>query len=802
MRKIILFSLFIFTFLISPASAFSDDVERYPNGVYTDYWEHFSITNKIQGSTSVDQGTVTAITNPNGFFTTNLELYAAYGAKYASGNGEKYSGIRSNMGIDPSYMSFVVSRAYYNRNGGSGTGYVHIALYTEDNVLITSYADRVPRDTVGMLLDSKYEIIKTSSSTYSIYKNGTLLDSIYSSVPGYMGNVKLYIAAKAVHAYEGTATYRTATYVYVDDISSSSIIGLPEIVTDGQTNISFTWSGQLIRNNPSSEYKITLYSITGENAGKIKEWVISGTSAEHGYISESRNDLLESYYGLYLLEMTKGSIIIQDTYFYHDSLTDPQGFPEILFRASSNVESEIRDENNNGGTISGGGLVYLYPDIKESGVYDISYNVLENPYSIRNTLTKVYNTTTLNGTNLLFSGLSGQNYYVSIDGAAINSTQGLDTWDCSLTWDNANTHTILFSPDLTAPGVWGYVKNSATNSPIKSATVAIRNETGTIFLYTDSDGMYYQTKGITPGSYNVSASKSGYSSSIPVILSAIEGATTRQDFFLDKESGAGVYYAPHDVSFTVLEYWYSSTGLPGVSYAVYDDENESVKNGTTGSKGTFTVKDMDAGKNYTFILNYNGSTYTEYIEPGLTEYTLVLNKEGIIHQYFNSWLNLTYAETPDNVTVHYTSSKAVSEASLTVTASNGSQVQANSLNTTSGSFLFSKAEGDYILQFNIEASDGSTASQAWSISSPPEVNLFPDSYPTWLKNTLFVAIIIIFLLAFGKSKNDIACGSVAVLTSFGYYFEWLSCSFNFVVLVWIIAIGAIFLHYKRTGAVG
>lgn len=379
------------------------------------------------------------------------------------------------------------------------------------------------------------------------------------------------------------------------------------------------------------------------------------------------------------------------------------------------------------------------------------------------------------------------------------------SWNYTITdWTDLTTHIFSFSPDLTKPGVYGYIKDTATQTPIKSATVTISNNSSTQYVYTDSTGLYYLTEGMALGeTYSVTAAKTGYTQSASFNAKTVAGATTRKDLFMDSlSSGSGIYYAAHDVTFTVLEYWYSAVGLPGVSYSVYDNSSELLKSGTTGSKGTFSVKDMDQGVKYTIVLTYNGNTYTEYIEPGLTEYNLVLNKEGIVHEYYNNWLTLSYVETPGNVSVLFNSNKTITAASLTVTASNGTIVQADTLNSTSGTFSFNFTDGDYILQFNIEASDGSAASQIWAISYPSQVTLFPASYPAWLKNVLFVAIITIFLLAFGKSKNDIACGSVAVLTSLGYYFEWLTCSFNFVVLIWIIALGAIFLHYKRTGAVG
>ena len=316
--------------------------------------------------------------------------------------------------------------------------------------------------------------------------------------------------------------------------------------------------------------------------------------------------------------------------------------------------------------------------------------------------------------------------------------------------------------------------------------------------------MFYLTQGMEVGSYNVSASKTGYTASIPFRIQTEAGTTTRKDIFLEKASGEGTYYATHDVTFTVLEYWYSSVGLPGVLYSVTDEEGELTKAGYTDSKGKFVIEDMGEATNYTFVLSNNGTNYTEYIQPGLTEYNIVLNKQTeIIHEYYNNWLNLIYTEDHGNITVSYESNKTVSAAAVTVTAGNGTAIYSGNSSNLSGSFsLVLPADGDYIIIFDIEALDGDTASQTWTLTNAPTITLFPDSYPTWLKNVLYVGIIIIFLLAFGKSKNDVACGSAAVLVSLGYYFEWLSCGFNFVVLVWIIAFGAIYLHYKRTGALG
>lgn len=140
-----------------------------------------------------------------------------------------------------------------------------------------------------------------------------------------------------------------------------------------------------------------------------------------------------------MLELSRGSgsDVLTDTYFYYDQLSNPNGFPELLFLAESDVNTEIRDEDNHGGEIAGGGSVYLSPSIQSDGTYTFTYDILETPYSIKTELTDVYNTTAINGTTIQYTGLSNQNYRISIDGADAGSTGGGDTYSHTFTdWIN------------------------------------------------------------------------------------------------------------------------------------------------------------------------------------------------------------------------------------------------------------------------------------------------------------------------------------------------------------------------------
>lgn len=789
MRKYI-FSFLIFLFLSSTASAFSDDIERYPIN-YTDKWALYC-TETTNGGISVE--TLADNRQPS-----NTVLSLTVWAKRLSGGGqtENYGYLIPYEESSPTYFSFIVTSLNIP-SFNDISGVTAKVIRPSDGATIAQFSS------VGYSTnypDTKYEIIQ-SGSYYNLYRNGTLLQSVVNQIPSYTGNV-YYCPGAYIKAYNYGTFSSTIRY---DDLTDSSIIGTAETINEGNDHFNFTWSAQLMRNYAGSDFSITLYSLSNQNnTGELYTWKIpqsdNTSTPEHGYFSLLRNSILGESYGLYLLEMSRGSVVLSDTYFYYYQLANPQSLPEILYIGESNVNTEIRDEDNNGGEILGGDSVYLYPAKNENGIYNISYKILETPYSITLELTKVYNTTALYETNIIISGLSGQNYNIKLNGDSKGRNEGADTFTLSISDFAPLTQIITIEPDYTLPGVWGYIKNEETQTPLKSATVTITNGTYTEYLYTDTNGMFYKTAGIIEGSYNVSAAKTGYTTSNIYQITTAAGATSRQDIFLAKSSGAGVYYAPHDVIFHVKENYYSDT-LTGVGYNVSDTE-DVIKTGYTDSEGSFTVAEMSPDTNYTIILSYQGTNYTKYIEPGLSEYTLYLTEGSAIHTYVNNWLTLTYTETGGNVTVNYISNKTVSGATLTATAGDGSTFYTETLTNTSGSFNTNLSTGtDFNILFTIEATDGSKASQAWTYTAAPTVNLFPSSYPDWLKNILFGGVIIVFMLSFGKSKNDLACGVAAMLCSLGYYFGWLICSFNFVVLIWIIAAGAIFLHYKRTGHLG
>jgi len=397
MRKI-LFSLFLFLLLFSSSASAWEDSAVYD----TDISEKWTILAPVSGGVSI-------VSDPTGV-ADNTVIYMGPSAHYAD-----VMYIRSIYPIPAKYISWIHKGGVRNSDGA----YVYeISDYATGAKLIRFHVS----SSIDIPPNSKMEIV-FSSSTVDLFRNGELIQSLVNPGIAQSDTVRLTFGVTAGGQFQKS--------MYIDDIATSSTIGISKLCYESKTNITFTWSSQLMRSYQTQQ-RIDLYSLTNpNNAGIVKTWNIpledDSTTSEHGYISFSRSEVIGDNFGLYLLEMSRGSDVLTDQYFYFDQLANPTGYPEILFIGESSVKTEIRDENHNGGEIQGGGSVYLYPEIKEDATYNFTYNILEAPYKIKTELTTVYNNTAINSTTIHYTGLSNQNYKISVDGAPFQETRASGT---------------------------------------------------------------------------------------------------------------------------------------------------------------------------------------------------------------------------------------------------------------------------------------------------------------------------------------------------------------------------------------
>ncbi len=123
----------------------------------------------------------------------------------------------------------------------------------------------------------------------------------------------------------------------------------------------------------------------------------------------------------------------------------------------------------------------------------------------------------------------------------------------------------------------GMVTDDDTGDPIEGATVQIGARSGT----TAADGTY-SIANVPVGTYDVTASKTGYTSSTVSDITITDGDTTTQDFTLTPAAGPGT------LTGTITN---SATGLPVAGALVEVDGEER----TTGANGVYTFASIESG---------------------------------------------------------------------------------------------------------------------------------------------------------------------------------------------------------------
>ncbi|MCK9577567.1 MAG: hypothetical protein M0R51_16805, partial [Clostridia bacterium] len=122
--------------------------------------------------------------------------------------------------------------------------------------------------------------------------------------------------------------------------------------------------------------------------------------------------------------------------------------------------------------------------------------------------------------------------------------------------------------------------------------------------------------------YYVSVKKTGYDTSdiTPVNVTASE--VTIQNIAIQ---AAQSYFAPTDCTIKVKQHWYSFSGVPGITYAYYQNgDTATLGAGTTDSTGRFTMSDVEIGVRYKVVLTTDAGIQTEYIMPSSSELSFII----------------------------------------------------------------------------------------------------------------------------------------------------------------------------------
>lgn len=401
-KKYTFFSVLALLLFSTPGGAFEDTVERYYNSDPASMWDISTYTNN--GGTQ----SVSVVQYPEENLNTVLKLYISN--SHNTVHTTSYAKIKSLDSISQQYFAYTVCNgssiwAEYPTNRDI---HVEISYYSKDT-------DALLFSLVTGATPGKYEIVKSSSTAFTVYSNGVQYTTISNNIPSYTGDVYVSIDVEMNSIYISA----TSALLYIDDLTDSSCLGVSPELNDVDINVAFTWSEQLLRNYPDAEHKIQLTCLSGDNTGDIKSWIVpennTGGGDEWGYIVFDRLDVLGTNFGLYMLELSRDDIALANTYFYYYEVSNLVDYPDTLFTGSGTASMEISSPVCSGGEIESGESIYLVPEDVTGGIFPFTFNLNEESYSFTTNIETVYGNEYVNATPITFEGLQN-NYQVTLDG--------------------------------------------------------------------------------------------------------------------------------------------------------------------------------------------------------------------------------------------------------------------------------------------------------------------------------------------------------------------------------------------------
>jgi len=291
--KQILLVLFALMFCVGPVSAFEDSVQRYTYGI-SDLW--LLTDNHSSGSISVYQ-------YPSTYSTSNCIRFESSGS---TTSGMLY--IETLEDISPSYFAFKVrggsvlnhpDNAYdtYLRYYASSNNSLILSVNLPELFGISSSATQTPDIAF-------YEFIKSGDNVV-VYKDGVEYGSV-GSLAGFSGTVHMRFD------YGSSANVLS---LIIDDISTSSILGMNQDWTQANTYIDTSYGIQSMESFPSADYSVQTSRIT---TGAVINTTQLGSGASGdpaGFVRWNRNDIFGDNFGLYQSRILRDGNVLASTKF-------------------------------------------------------------------------------------------------------------------------------------------------------------------------------------------------------------------------------------------------------------------------------------------------------------------------------------------------------------------------------------------------------------------------------------------------------------------------------------------------------
>ena len=281
MRSILIFVLLVLMICAGPVSALEDSVQRYSTGQISDVWS---------SQTSGLGGTVSIVQYPSTYPTSkSIKLIATNGNPYDNGIT-----IKTNEIISFDYVAFT-----WRYSGGDQLTNIKVDYYDSEGNLVLETAN------IGTVHSGdRYELTRSGNSIYLSVNGGsnTNLGSVFNST-GYFGITAHCSASGAPSTF------------YIDDISTSSILGMNQDWTQASTNIDMSYGVQSMNSFPTADYSVEVSNVA---TGSIINTTQLGTGASGdpaGFVRWNRNDIFGDNFGLYQARLKRDSAVLASTKF-------------------------------------------------------------------------------------------------------------------------------------------------------------------------------------------------------------------------------------------------------------------------------------------------------------------------------------------------------------------------------------------------------------------------------------------------------------------------------------------------------
>jgi hypothetical protein len=734
MKIRVLFGVLVLLLIgVSCAYGFDDSVQRYETGQISDIWT-------VSGS-----GSATIVNYPISYATSN-SIYLQ-----STVHNQPIT-ITNIIPFNSDYFSFTVRSAHFT---DATWGKAHVKTYDSDGFLLLD---------VGI---EQFLRSYNSNDRYEFYtSSGSLLLDINGGFVANVGVISSDISYVSFYV-ERSTTIDSSVRVRIDDITTSSIVGMNEEWTQAATYIDTSYGIQSYASFPSSTFTMTSSRV---GSGTITNTTTLINIAD--FVRWNRTAIYGTDWGLYHVQLFRDSTKLAETTFtYFDStISGSVAYDQDLYSQgqTANIDYTISSADfatytyylkliNVYGTVqdtytltaaSGtesptltdydSGIYYaiLSRTNKASGVneefaYDYA-SVTETVYIIGNVTEAVSGT---NMQNVSIQYLQGSTYYnttsaadgtynvsdlsvsvsttITANATYVNDTNfGNNSYNLStfsftpLSAEIYNVDLILFDVNHTYDNVsaYGLVYDNIYHQTIESATVNIYNSTWSNSTTSTATGYYVFHNLTANGTYSINATATGYIDTIDYSINTTTINATRQD-------------VPMSTLYTVTVKARDATTL------AYLSDFTATLDGTEGTavNGTVTFNNIEYGLHAISAIadDFYPSATTPLIDED-TQITLDLTR--LASEYYS----------PHRVKFTVKTLWGTLYSGVAVNVYTGSSASGDTLYTgttgTDGAVAFELAE---YIQYTLTFIDASQ-------SIDESITLYPieNSYPVYIYDTL------------------------------------------------------------------